>query len=470
MMHELQLNLSRRAALAGMSLGLGNIALNVLSGSPQKQPTSNPLAPKNPHFAPRAKNVILLFSSGGVSQLDLFDPKPVLSKNHGQMVPEELVKGQRFAFINPKSKLLGSPYKFKEHGQSRMVFGELLPHLAKVADKSTVVRSVQTDNVNHTPAQVMMATGIERPGRPSMGAWVSYGLGSENADLPAFVDMYSGKSQSRSVLKPSGFLPSVYQAVTLRSGKNPVHYLNNPDGMSVADRKATIDAINFLNRKRLNLVQDPEIATRISQYEMAFRMQKTIPELVDLSTEPKWMLEAYGAELAKPSLAANLLMARRMVERGIRFVQLRDGGWDHHSKIFPDLKKKCGELDKPLAALVTDLDERGLLDETLVLWVGEFGRTPMLQGKADPKSAGRDHHKEAFTIWMAGGGLKPGLTYGATDELGFYVTENPVHVHDLHATILHLLGLDHERLVFPHGGLDQRLTDVHGHVVHDLIA
>ena len=467
---KLQLHLSRRAALTGMTFGLGSMALNALSASAWQAGPSNPLAPKRPHFAPRAKNVILLFSSGGVSQLDLFDPKPVLAKNHGQMVPEELVKGQRFAFINPKSKLLGSPYKFQQHGQSGMVFGELLPHLARVADKSTVVRSVQTDNVNHTPAQVMMATGVERPGRPSMGAWVTYGLGSENADLPAFVDMYSGKSQSRSALKPSGFLPSVYQAVTLKSGNNPVHYLNNPKGMSVVDREATIEAINFLNKQRLKVVQDPEISTRISQYEMAFRMQRTIPELVDLSSEPEGLRKAYGAELGKPSLAANLLMARRMVERGIRFVQLRDGGWDHHSKIFPELKKKCGELDKPLAALVEDLDERGLLDETLVLWVGEFGRTPMLQGKADPKSAGRDHHKEAFSIWMAGGGLKPGLTYGATDELGFYVTENPVHVHDFHATILHLLGLDHEGLVFPHGGLDQSLTDVHGKVIYDLLA
>ena len=448
MMKEPHFKINRRVAFSAMTLGLGNIAFNAVSAS-SSSTSSNPLAPKNPHFTPKAKNVILLFSSGGVSQLDLFDPKPVLSKNNGQMVPEELVKGQRFAFINPKSKLLGSPYKFEKHGESGMVFGELLPHLAKVADKSTVIRSMQTDNVNHTPAQVMMATGIERPGRPSMGAWVTYGLGTENADLPAFVDMYSGKSQSRSVLKPAGFLPSVYQAVTLRSGNNPVHYLNNPKGMSV---------------------QDPEIATRISQYEMALRMQKTIPELVDLSNESDTSLNAYGVKLGTPSLATNLLMARRMVERGLRFVQLRDGGWDHHANIFPELKKKCSELDKPLAALVQDLDERGLLDETLVLWVGEFGRTPMLQGKADPNSAGRDHHKEAFTIWMAGGGMKSGLTYGTTDELGFYVAENPVHVHDLHATILHLLGLDHERLTFPHGGLDQRLTDVHGKVVHDLIA
>jgi len=316
----------------------------------------------------------------------------------------------------------------------------------------------------------MMATGVERPGRPSLGAWVTYALGSENADLPAFVDMYGGKAQSRSPLKPAGFLPTVHQAITLRSGPDPVYYLADPEGMARADRAATIEAINALNRRRLDRVGDPEIATRIAQYEMAFRMQEAIPELVDLSAEPARLCEAYGADPGQPSLAANLLMARRMVERGVRFVQVRDGGWDHHSKIFQELKDKCEGLDRPLAALVEDLDDRGLLDQTLVIWAGEFGRTPMLQGKADPKSAGRDHHKEAFSVWMAGGGLQPGLTYGVTDELGFHVAENPVHVHDLHATILHLLGLDHERLVFPHGGLDQRLTDVHGRLVHDLLA
>jgi len=381
------------------------------------------------------------------------------------MVPDHLIKGQRFAFINPKSKLLGTPYSFQRYGDCGMEFSELLPHLSKLVDKTTLVRSMQTDNVNHTPAQVMMATGVERPGRPSMGAWVSYGLGTENSDLPAFVDMYSGKSQSRSPLKPAGFLPSVHQAVSFRSGKDPVYYLSNPSGMSADDRRATIDTINQLNHKRFDLLGDPQILTRIEQYEMAFRMQRSIPDLVDLKGEPEKTLTDYGADPSKPSLANNLLMARRMVERGVRFVQLRDGGWDHHNKLFKELPQKCKELDQPLAALVRDLEERGLLDETLVIWAGEFGRTPMLQG-----GDGRDHHKEAFSVWMAGGGLKPGLTYGATDELGFKVTENPVHVHDLHATILHLLGLDHERLVYPFGGLDQRLTDLHGKVVDDLIA
>ena len=454
--------LSRRAALSTMGIGLGSIAMQSMLGKSKPFPAK--VAP-GPHFAPKAKNVILLFSSGGVSQLELFDRKPVLVRNNGKMVPDHLIKGQRFAFINPKSKLLGTPYSFQRYGDCGMEFSELLPHLSKLVDKTTLVRSMQTDNVNHTPAQVMMATGVERPGRPSMGAWVSYGLGTENSDLPAFVDMYSGKSQSRSPLKPAGFLPSVHQAVSFRSGKDPVYYLSNPSGMSTDDRRATIDTINQLNHKRFDLLGDPQILTRIEQYEMAFRMQRSIPDLVDLKGEPEKTLTDYGADPSKPSLANNLLMARRMVERGVRFVQLRDGGWDHHNKLFKELPQKCKELDQPLAALVRDLEERGLLDETLVIWAGEFGRTPMLQG-----GDGRDHHKEAFSVWMAGGGLKPGLTYGATDELGFKVTENPVHVHDLHATILHLLGLDHERLVFPFGGLDLRLTDLHGKVVSDLIA
>ena len=454
--------LSRRAALSTMGIGLGSIAMQSMLGKSKPFPAK--VAP-GPHFAPKAKNVILVFSSGGVSQLELFDRKPVLVRNNGKMVPDHLIKGQRFAFINPKSKLLGTPYSFQRYGDCGMEFSELLPHLSKLVDKTTLVRSMQTDNVNHTPAQVMMATGVERPGRPSMGAWVSYGLGTENSDLPAFVDMYSGKSQSRSPLKPAGFLPSVHQAVSFRSGKDPVYYLSNPSGMSTDDRRATIDTINQLNHKRFDLLGDPQILTRIEQYEMAFRMQRSIPDLVDLKGEPEKTLTDYGADPSKPSLANNLLMARRMVERGVRFVQLRDGGWDHHNKLFKELPQKCKELDQPLAALVRDLEERGLLDETLVIWAGEFGRTPMLQG-----GDGRDHHKEAFSVWMAGGGLKTGLTYGATDELGFKVTENPVHVHDLHATILHLLGLDHERLVFPFGGLDLRLTDLHGKVVSDLIA
>jgi hypothetical protein len=458
--------ITRRQSLTGLGLSLGSIALRSLAT--QERPS--PLAVRSSHFAAKAKRVILLFSSGGVSQLDLFDPKPELVKNHGKPVPDHLIKGERFAFINPKSKLLGSPYSFAAHGDSGMVFSELLPHLAQVADKTTLLRSVHTDNVNHTPAKILMATGFERAGRPSIGAWVTYGLGSENADLPAFVDLYSNKARSHSALKPAGFLPSVYQAVTLRPGASPIYHLTDPKGMTRDDRRATLDAINSLNRQQLQDVGDPEIATRIEQYEMAFRMQMAVPELVDLSTEPTQILEAYGAKPGEASLAGNLLLARRLIERGVRFVQCRDGGWDHHNKIFPELRASCRNLDQPLAALVVDLESRGLLDETLVIWAGEFGRTPMLQGSAEHAKAGRDHHKHAFTVWMAGGGLKRGLTYGSTDDLGFHIVEGRVHVHDLQATILHLLGLDHESLTYPHAGRDHRLTDVAGNVVGDILA
>ena len=460
--------LTRRALLSDMGLGIGGIALATLLN---ESADAKPLSLRPPHFAPRAKNVIFLFAGGGVSQLDTFDPKPELKTRHGQVLPDELAKGERFAFINPKSKLLGSPYEFKEHGDCGMVFSELLPNLARLADKTTLIRSMQTDNVNHGPAQELMATGFERQGRPSMGAWVTYGLGSENSNLPAFVDLPTKENVIRSPLKAAGFLPSVYQAITLRPGSDPVYYLSDPAGMSRLDRRSTIDAINDLNRERLAVVGDPEIDTRIAQYELAFRMQAAVPELLDLSGESKDSLFAYGIEdPGKPSLARNLLLARRLVERGVRFVQLRDEDWDHHDKIFVNLPKTCASLDRPLAALIFELEQRGLLEETLVIWAGEFGRTPMVQGRFSNKAAGRDHHKHAFTIWMAGGGLKPGLTYGATDELGYHVTENPVHVHDLQATILYLLGLDHVELTYRHAGRDHRLTDEFGEVKNELLA
>ena len=465
---DLSTLLTRRALLHDSGLGIGGIALSTLLS---ESAGANRLSPKLAHYAPRAKNVIFLFAGGGVSQLDTFDPKPELKKRHGQVLPDELAKGERFAFINPKSKLLGSPYAFKKHGDSGMPFSELLPNLARLADRTTLVRSMRTDNVNHGPAQKLMATGFEREGRPSMGAWVTYGLGSQNSDLPAFVDLPTSKDRIRSPLKAAGFLPSVYQAVTLRPGADPVFYLSDPAGMSRKDRRSTIDAINDLNRERLSVVGDPEIETRIAQYEMAFRMQAAVPELLDLSGETKDSLNAYGIqEPGESSLARNLLLARRLVERGVRFVQLRDGDWDHHDKIFTNLPKMCAKLDRPLAALVLELEQRGLLQETLVIWAGEFGRTPMVQGRFNNQGAGRDHHKHAFTIWMAGGGLKPGLTYGATDELGYHITENPVHVHDLQATILHLLGLDHEELTYRHAGRDHRLTDEFGEVKKDLLA
>jgi hypothetical protein len=464
--------LARRAALGDLGLSLGGIALAGLcrGAAASPAPPVNPLAPRPPHLAPRAKSVILLFASGGVSQLDLFEPKPALVAHDGKPVPEQLVKGQRFAFISGRPNLLASPYAFARHGACGMAFSEVLPNLARVADKSVVVRSMHTTNVNHTPAQLMFATGHELPGRPSLGAWTVYGLGCETADLPAFVQLYSGGTQKTLRFAGAGFLPGFYQGVSFQSGGTPIFHLGDPPGMSRDDRRATLDAINGLNADRLAAVGDPEIATRISQYEMAFRMQAAAPELIDLAAESPATLARYGVEPGKPSLAANMLLARRMVERGVRFVQLFDGGWDHHSKLFVDLPKKCGEIDKALATLVEDLDQRGLLDETLVIWAGEFGRTPMLEGSPSRDLVGRDHHKDAFTIWMAGGGLKRGLTYGETCELGYRITAHPVAVHDLQATILHLLGLDHEALTFRFQGRDFRLTDVHGHVVKDLLA
>lgn len=452
----LHTSLSRRSALAHMGIGLGGIAIDTLLAD-------KPSPQKGPHFRPRAKQVILIFSSGGVSQLDLFDPKPELVKRHGEFPPDHLLKGERFAFINPKSKLMGSPWAFQPHGQSGMEFSELLPHLSTLADKSTIVRSVKTDNVNHTPAQILMGTGFEQPGRPSMGSWIVYGLGSENQDLPAFVDLYSNKAKTRTPLKSAGFLPGIHQAVSLRPGKDPIHFINNPEGMTSEDRRATIDAINQLNQHRHDLLGNPEIITRIKQYEMAFRMQSAVPELLDISGESEATLNGYGAERDQPSLARNMLLARRLVERGVRFVQLRDGGWDHHGEIKKKLAASCQNLDRPLAALINDLDQRGLLSETLVVWTSEFGRTPQAQG------SGRDHHKHAFSVWMAGGGLKPGYVHGTTDELGYHVAEDPVHVHDLQATILELLGFDHRQLTYQHAGRDHRLTDVKGFVIDELI-
>jgi len=474
-----RLTVCRRTALADMGLSLGGMALATLCGgraaraadppSPAAAP-ADPLAPRRPHFAPRAKSVILLFSSGGVSQLDLFDPKPALVAHDGRPVPAELVEGQRFAFIKGRPNLLASPYRFARHGDCGMEFSELLPSLARLADKAVVVRSMQTTNVNHTPAQFMFGTGHELPGRPSLGSWVVYGLGCETADLPAFVQLSSGQGTGRKHLASAGFLPGVYQGVAFQGGTSPIFHLADPPGMSRADRRATLDAINGLNGDRLAAVGDPEIAARMAQYEMAFRMQAAAPELIDLAAESPATLARYGAEPGKPSLAANLLLARRLVERGVRFVQLVDGDWDHHSKLYADLPKKCGQVDRPLAALVEDLAGRGLLDETLVIWAGEFGRTPMLEGSPEREVVGRDHHKDAFTIWMAGGGLARGLVYGATCELGYRVVERPVQVHDLQATILHLLGLDHEALTFRFQGRDFRLTDVHGEIVKGLLA
>ena len=462
--------LTRRDLLRYGGSSITAAALTSLLAQDSVAAPADPLAPKQPHFPPRAKSVIYLFSSGGVSQLDLFDPKPTLIKQNGKPVPEDLVAGQRFAFISGRPNLMASPYTFEKYGESGCELSNLLPHLATVADEATVVRSLQTSHVNHGPAQLLLWTGFERAGRPSLGAWSVYGLGSVNRDLPAYVVLSAGNERVTADRFSSGFLPSVYQGVRFRSKGDPVLFLSDSAGVKREERRDVIDTITALDRELLADVGDPEIATRIAQYEMAFKMQASVPELVDLSNESAATLEEYGVEPGVPSLAASLLQARRLVERGVRFVSIFDSGWDHHERIFHELPRSCANLDRPLAALVRDLKQRGLLDETLVVWTGEFGRTPMLQGPADPTKSGRDHHKEAFVAWLAGGGVKRGLTLGATDEFGFKAVEDPVHIHDLNATILHLLGFDHEKLTYRSQGRDFRLTDVHGSVVKKLLS
>jgi uncharacterized protein (DUF1501 family) len=472
--------LARREFLKRSGFSLGAMALgSLLTDGFSKALASpaglvNPLGTKEPHFAARAKHVIYLHMVGAPSQLDLFENKPELTKHDGELCPEEFIKGKRFAFIRGHPKLLGTKFKFDHHGRSGTELSELLPHLTSVADMLTVIKTVNTDEFNHGPAQLFLHTGFGRMGRPSFGSWVTYGLGTENQDMPAYVVMMTGAmAGAGSSLWSTGFLPSVYQGIQFRTGGDPVLFLSNPKGQSSEARRQVLDTIQTLNQAQLDEVGDPEIATRINQYEMAYRMQTSVPELMDISKEPKAVLDMYGAQPGKGSFANNCLLARRLVERGVRMVQLYDEGWDHHGALFTALPKKCQQVDKPIAALLADLKQRGLLNDTLVIFGGEFGRTPMLQsdsGDAKTTAPGRDHHKAAYTMWMAGGGLKPGLTYGKTDELGYNIVENPVHVHDLNATVLHLLGLDHEKLTHRYQGREFRLTDVHGHVVRDIIA
>jgi hypothetical protein len=464
--------ITRRWFFRDCGVGLGSIALGkLLAESPAFAATAgitNPLAPRPPHFPARAKNVIFLFMAGAPSHLDLFDYKPQLEKFGGTLPPPELLKDYRAAFINPQSKLLAPKFKFAKYGKSGAELSEMLPHLSKIVDDVCFVKSVHTDAFNHAPGQIFMNTGSQQFGRPSMGAWVNYGLGSESADLPGYVVFSSGSKGTSGGASNwgNGFLPSVYQGVLFRSQGEPILYLSNPKGVDQEMQRDTLDTIKKLNSKRLEIVGDPEISTRISSFEMAYRMQSSAPELMDISKESKETLEMYGAEPGKSSFANNCLLARRLVERGVRFVQLFHEAWDHHGGLTAGLKDQCGKTDKASAALVMDLKQRGLLKDTLVIWGGEFGRTPMVQGGDD----GRDHHPNAFTMWMAGGGVKAGLSYGETDEFGFNATKNKVHVHDLNATILHLLGLDHLKLTYRFQGRDFRLTDVHGEVVKDLIA
>jgi hypothetical protein len=457
--------ISRRWFIRDCPVGMGAIALHQLFGA-----TADPSAPKKPHFEPKAKRVVYLFMAGAPSHLELFDHKPQLAKFDGTLPPAELLKGYRAAFINPNSKLMGPKFGFQHYGKSGAYLGELIPHIGSIADDLTIVKSMTTDAFNHAPGQLLMNTGSQQFGRPSFGAWTIYGLGAETRDLPAFVVFSSGKKgpSGGNSCWGSGFLPTMYQGVQFRTSGDPVLYLSNPPGVDDELQKDTLASLRRLNEMRLSATGDPEIETRISSFEMAYRMQASAPELMDLSKEPPHILEMYGAEPGKPSYANNCLLARRLLERGVRFVQLYHEAWDQHGNLKKDLKQNCLDTDKASAALVKDLKQRGLLDDTIVIWGGEFGRTPMVQGAGEPD--GRDHHPNAFTMWMAGGGLKPGLILGETDDLGFNVTKNKVHVHDLHATLLHLLGFDHTKLTFRFQGRDFRLTDVHGNVVREMLA
>ncbi len=427
---------------------------------------------KQPMFPAKAKSIIYLFMAGAPSQVDLFDPKPVLQKYDGQNIPDEFVKGERFAFIKGKPKLLGSPFEFTRCGKSGAEVSELLPHMKKVVDDITIVRSMHTTQFNHAPAQIFMNTGFQIIGRPSMGAWMTYGLGSECKDLPGFVVMISGENQpdGGKACWGSGFLPSVYQGVEFRSQGDPVLFLTNPEGVSPTTRRDSLDLLKALNEEHLASNGDPEIATRIASYEMAYKMQSSVPDLTNIHDEPAEIHELYGTQPGKKSFANNCLLARRLVERGVRFVQLYHRGWDNHGTSSHDdivnrLPALCEETDRAAAALIQDLKQRGLLESTIVVWGGEFGRTPMNEARNRSKFLGRDHHPRAFTMWVAGGGFKPGITLGSTDELGYNIADDPVDVHDLHATILNQMGIDHTKLTYRFQGRDFRLTDVSGNVV-----
>ena len=458
--------LSRRELFRRAGLGFGAMALGSLWGRDSA---------RVPHFTPRARSVIFLHMVGGPSQVDSFDPKPALAKWDGQPVPEEFVKGIQFGFITGRPALMASPYQFAKHGQCGMEVSEQFPHMAGIADEIALVRGMVTDEFNHANAQLLLHNGFRRVGRPSMGSWVTYGLGSENENLPGFVVLMAGNGATNAgtALWSNGFLPSVHQGVQFRAQGDAVLNLSNPAGMTPAERGETVAAINRLNATHLADVGDPEIATRISQYELAYRMQSSVPELMDISGESKDTLAMYGADSAKPGVANQVLLARRLVERGVRFVQVNFGNWDAHQQIYKTMPGMCRQIDRPAAALIRDLKQRGLLETTLVVWSGEFGRTPMVQDVSPDgmkNAQGRDHHKDAFSLWMAGGGVRRGCVFGESDEFGVRVVRDAVHVHDLQATMLHLLGLDHEKLTFRQQGRDYRLTDVSGKVVRALLA
>lgn len=482
-LHEAQLNLTRREFFGRATTGIGTAALATVLANDLRAAPAGTDAPalSVTHFAPKAKRVIYLMQSGAPSHVDLFDYKPQMEKVRGQEIPDSITRGQRLTTMTSGQKsrpVLPAITKFKKCGQSGATICDFLPYTQAIADECCFVKSMYTEAINHAPAATLFLTGAELPGRPSFGAWLSYGLGSMNQNLPTFVAMTSRDKEAScgqlffDYYWGSGFLPSKYQGVRFRSeGGDPVLYLSNPHGVSTEVRRGLLDDLARLNELKLRETGDPEIATRISQYEMAFRMQTSVPALTDLTTEPKRILDMYGPDVTRPgSFARNCLLARRLAEKGVRYVQLLHAGWDQHRNLPTQLEVQCRDTDQPSAALVRDLKQRGLLDETLVIWGGEFGRTPFVQGSTSEKAYGRDHHPRCFSIWMAGGGIKPGVTYGETDDYCYNVAKDPVHVHDWQATLLQLLGIDHTKLTFKYQGRHYRLTDVHGKVVKPILA
>ncbi len=473
-------NYTRRDFLTRTSLGLGALSLFNLMEPSQvlaKAIVKNAGINGQPHFPPKVKRVIYLFQSGAPSQVDLFDPKPLLTKMHGKELPESVRRGQRLTGMTSGQAslpLAGSPYGFTQHGNSGAWVSDLMPYTSKITDDLCFVKSMHTEAINHDPAVTFLQTGSQFPGRPSIGAWVSYGLGSDNENLPTFVVLVTkGKSGQPlySRLWGNGFLPSEHQGVQFRAGKNPVLYLSNPPGVNSKSRKLQLDKLRDLQEMQHDEFNDSSIKARIAQYEMAFRMQTSVPEVMDTSSEPESVYQMYGEDSRKPgTFAANCLLARRLAEKGVKFIQLYHQGWDQHNNLPRDLPRQCKETDQASAALITDLKQRGMLDDTLVIWGGEFGRTNYSQGNLNSETYGRDHHPKCFTIFMAGAGVKHGISYGVTDEFGYNILENPVHIHDFQATLLHLLGVDHERLIYKFQGRRFRLTDVHGHVVDDILS
>ena len=472
---------NRRHFLQKTSLGLGAIALSNLLGSSTllgQSKGSSLIDGTGPHFAPKAKRVIYLFQNGGPSQMELFDYKPLLEKMQGQDLPASVRAGQRLTGMTSGQAtfpLVGSTFNFAKHGQSGAWVSDLLPYTASIADELCFIKSMHTEAINHDPAITFFQTGSQQPGRPAIGSWLSYGLGSDNENLPAFTVLLSrGRGNSQPLyarLWGNGFLPSIHQGVQFRGGKEPVLFLENPNGMGTRGRREMLDCLQDLHRAQYAESGDPDLPARLSRYEMAYRMQTSVPEVMDISQEPEHIYKLYGEDARVPgTYAANCLLARRLVEKGVKFIQLYHQGWDQHNNLPRNLARQCMDTDQASAALIIDLKQRGLLEDTLVVWGGEFGRTNYCQGKLTVENYGRDHHPRCFTIWLAGGGIKPGFSYGQTDDFSYNIAENPVHVHDFQATMLHLLGLDHERLTFRHQGRRYRLTDVHGQVVRDILA